>query len=298
MAEALVRNVGDLAKVLEKKFGSRIEIDPFSLLTKTEIRGVLDNKKFLITFIEDFCLLLSVEPNAESIIDYMKPTLKIVMDKQEPILRYALQEADKTEAESSPTIEWDIKDPESRIRDIVNERGFSRKTKIHNIVILNGKKIEDYMETPEERQRVLDNAKIYGIYPGSIKDVSKIEALSEVDLYFLIDALGGHIWNCRHQMSHGLIPPIDLTEEQYALEYLVYMTRKFGVELEEPEYQSHVSNTPSYRAWFQFYDDHFKSMTDEEWNEFKSLKDAGEDVSAYMPKGSWKDLLKKPEKKI
>ena len=43
--------------------------------------------------------------------------------------------------------------------------------------------------------------------------------------------MGAHIWRCRHDMAHGRIPEIDLTEEQYALEYMVYQTTKFGVEL-------------------------------------------------------------------
>ena len=78
-----------------------------------------------------------------------------------------------------------------------------------------------------------NKVRIYGIDPGSIKEVEKINNLDEIDLWLTIDGLGYHIWWCNHAMSHGRIEKVDLTEEQYALEYLVYQTRKFGVELPE-----------------------------------------------------------------
>jgi len=118
----------------------------------------------------------------------------------------------------------------------------------------------------------------------------------EVDLYFAIDAMGGHIWSCRHNMAHGRIPEIDLTEEQYALEYMVYQTTKFGVELEEPAIDKHITSTPSYWAWFRFYDNHFKNvLTDKQWNAFEEARRNGQDTSAFMPSGHWTDLLEKTE---
>ena len=142
----------------------------------------------------------------------------------------------------------------------------------------------------------MTNAKIYGIYPGSIKDVETINNLNEVDLYFAIDAMGGHIWSCRHNMAHGRIPEIDLTEEQYALEYMVYQTTKFGVELPAPEIDKHINSTPSYWAWFRFYDNHFKNfLTNEQWQAFQKARSNGKDTSAFMPSGHWTDLLEKTE---
>ena len=126
----------------------------------------------------------------------------------------------------------------------------------------------------------------------------KINNLSEVDLYFAIDAMGGHIWRCKHDMAHGRIPEIDLTEEQYALEYMVYQTTKFGVELPEPEIDKHITATPSYNAWYKFYSNHFKDvLTDEQWNAFQEAQRNGQDTSAFMPSGHWTDLLEKPVQK-
>ena len=141
-----------------------------------------------------------------------------------------------------------------------------------------------------------NKVRIYGLDPGSIKEVEKINELDEIGLWLAIDGLGYHIWWCNHAMSHGRIEKVDLTEEQYALEYLVYQTRKFGVELPEAEEWKHVVGTLSYYTWYSFYSNHFKkNLTDKDWQQFQILKASGEDVSKYLPEGSWKDLLD-PEK--
>ena len=116
----------------------------------------------------------------------------------------------------------------------------------------------------------------------------------------MIDAIGGHIWRCRHDMAHGRIPEVDLTEETYALEYLVYQTTKFGVELDEPTIDQHITATPSYRAWYEFYNNHFKHvLTDKQWNDYQNAKKSGQDTSEFMPIGNWADLLEKdPQKNI
>ncbi len=79
-----------------------------------------------------------------------------------------------------------------------------------------------------------------------------INNLSEVDLYFNIDAMGEYTWRCCYDMTHERIPKIDLTEDQYALEYMAYQTTKFGVELSEPTINKHITVTPSYNSWYGF----------------------------------------------
>ena len=138
-----------------------------------------------------------------------------------------------------------------------------------------------------------EKERIYGIDPGSITDVEKINTMDEIDLWMYIDAVGYHIWYCNHAMAHDRIPKVDLTEEQYAMEYMVNQTRKFGVELPEPELGKHIVQTESYWNWYMFYSNHFKNkLTNEEWNAFMEAKAKGEDISKYLPQGSWKE----PEK--
>lgn len=50
-----------------------------------------------------------------------------------------------------PTLEWNIIDPEARIKDIVNDRAFSDHSKIFNLKLNNGKDISSYLESEEEK---------------------------------------------------------------------------------------------------------------------------------------------------
>ena len=297
MEKTTVYNSWQLEQLLEKKYGERLVTDSFASLMGG-VEGSLDSKPIKITFKGNEYLLISTSSKTRDVLDELLPVLKEVMGDTQPICSYDLQSSGLEEDDAMPTIEWDVVAPEDRIKEIVNGRAFSDGAKILNLKLYNGKSVSDYLESEQEKEDRIKNARIYGIDPGSISDVEKINNLSEVDLYFAIDAMGAHIWRCKHDMAHGRIPEIDLTEEQYALEYMVYQTTKFGVELPEPEIDKHITATPSYNAWYKFYSNHFKDvLTDEQWNAFQEAQRNGQDTSAFMPSGHWTDLLEKPVQK-
>lgn len=294
MGKTLAKNSCELYTLLEKKYGNRFKADEL-LAMRGRIDGTFDEKEICITFDGKEYLLISTNCNSKEILNELQPFLTAIMGNEKPICSYDLQSEG---LEIRPTIEWDVVNPENRLKEIINGRAFSDKSKILNLKLYNNNDISKYIESKQEKENRIKNAKIYGIYPGSIKEVDKINELDEINLYFMIDALGGHIWRCRHDMLHGRIPEFDLTEEQYALEYMVYQTKKFGVELEKPEIDKHIAATPSYRAWFSFYDNHFKNVLNtEQWNLFQQKQINGEDISEFLPKGNWKDLLEKPKQK-
>lgn len=297
MEKITVSNSWELEESLIKKYGDRFESDFLSSLMGGVI-GSLDSKKFKITFKGNEYLIISTSLKTRDLLDELLPFLIEVMGNEQPICSYDLQSIEDEGKDIMPTIEWDFVSPEERIKEIVNGRAYSDGTKILNLKLYNKKQISDYLESEKEKKDRINNARIYGIDPGSIKDVEKINNLSEIDLYFAIDAMGGHIWKCRHDMEYGRIPKIDLTEEQFALEYMVYQTTKFGVELPAPQIDKHITATPSYSAWYKFYSSHFKNaLTDEQWNAFQKAKRNGQDISAFMPSGHWTDLLEKTVEK-
>lgn len=263
-----------------------------------KIWGTLDSKMISISFMGDKYLLVSTDSNSREVLDELLPLLTEVMGNEQPICCYDLQSKGLEEKDAMPTIEWDIVEPEKRIKEIVNGRAFSDDVKIHNLKLYNSKNVSDYLESEQEKEERIKNARIYGVDPGCIKDVEAIKNLSEIDLYFGIDALGGYIWRCEHEMYHSRMPKTDLTEEKYALEYMIYQTTKFGVEIPEPTIDKHISNTPSYNAWYQFYSNHFKkTLTDEQWQAFKQARNNGQDITTFMPSGHWKDLMEQPVQK-
>lgn len=136
--------------------------------------------------------------------------------------------------------------------------------------------------------------KQFGKYDGGIlEDPSIVNNCTEQRLYSLIDSLGYRIWRLNHDMADGRIKPnIDLMPYQYAIEYCVMHTTRFGVEISEPKEGEHVKATKSYWAWFKWWDNYFKrTLTDEEYEEYERKSEKREDISKFRPTGDWKDNL-------
>ena len=142
--------------------------------------------------------------------------------------------------------------------------------------------------------------KIWGVY-NTFDNQEAIEKINEIDVWKMIDRIGGAIFWARHDAGKPWASNVsekELMEAQYNLEYLVYSTKRFGVEFsKEPSENEHVERSESYNAWFRFWHDHFESMSPEVYNQFVNDKFSGKDISKYMPSGSWKDSLGKTVQK-
>lgn len=142
--------------------------------------------------------------------------------------------------------------------------------------------------------------KIWGVY-NTFDSPEILETLGEIDIWKMIDNLGSFIFWTRHDAGKPWNDDISISkliEAQYNLEYLVYSTRRFGVEFsKESSATEHVERSESYNVWFKFWHDHFESMTPEVYNQFIDDKFSGKDISKYMPSGSWKDLLEQSVQK-
>lgn len=139
-----------------------------------------------------------------------------------------------------------------------------------------------------------------GVY-NTFDNPEILETLEEIDIWKKIDNLGGSIFWAIHDAGKPWAANLskkDLINAQYNLEYLVYSTRRFGVEFsKEPSATEHVERNESYNAWFRFWHNHFETMTPEVYNQFIDDKFSGKDISKYMPSNSWKDLLEQPIQK-
>ena len=144
--------------------------------------------------------------------------------------------------------------------------------------------------------------KVWGLY-NTFDNPESIEKLDEIDIWKKINSLGGAIFWAQHDAGKpwaAVVSMAQLIEAQYNLEYLVYSTRRFGVEFSrEPSATEHVERSESYNTWFRFWHDHFESMSPEVYDQFVDDKCAGKDISKYMPTGSWKDSLEEqPQKRL
>lgn len=146
------------------------------------------------------------------------------------------------------------------------------------------------------KNQVNDEEKIYGIYQGFLKP-EEVDTLDEIDIWKKIDNLGAFIFWGFHDMNKPWgrnISAQELIEAQYALEYLVYHTKKYGVEFSrEPISNEHVERSESYNAWYGFWKQHFDSMNQDDYNAFLEDKFNGKDISKYMPCDTWKNHYQK-----
>ena len=170
MEKMAVYNSRQLEQLLEKKYGERFEGDFLSSL-RGDVSGSFDSKRFYITFEGGEYLLISTSSDGRAILDELLPTLTEIMGGKSPICSYDLQCSETEEKDAEPTLEWDVVAPESRIKEIVNGRAFSDGEKILNLKLYNGKSVSDYLESEQEKEDRIKNARIYGIDPGSILDV-------------------------------------------------------------------------------------------------------------------------------
>lgn len=144
----------------------------------------------------------------------------------------------------------------------------------------------------------MDNQeKKYGYYKGMLSDEGAeiVTTGSEYSLYSTIDSLGYFIWRYNHDLADGRIASSNeintmLEEAQYAIEFAVLNTRRFGVEIPEPEDEKHVENTDSYKKWYEWWDNYIKNvLSNEEYNLLQEKVKNGEEYYMYRPEGSWKE---------
>ena len=276
----------ELEHYLELVFKERFNSD-FTSSLDNHVHGSLDGERIVITFWPHDSIVVSAKEG--STLDKLVPVLTEVMDNIGPMCKYKTVDYGQSEPDLT-FMEWDIKDPDKRLKELINDRGYEDGTTLVDFELLNGKQMTDYLDTEEEKREIMKNARIYGIDKGCLKDPEVVNNLNAADLYLTIETLYGIIMRARRINSLPFVKEkVDLTEELYGLDYLLYQTKKFGVEVSEPKYPRHIIVGESFQKWFQFYKNHFDQFTDEQWEAFNELKTRGGNVTEFMPVGDWRD---------
>ena len=254
------------------------------------VHGTFDGKKLLISLTPHEGIRAASDDL--EVLETITPALSYVMDDNAPICRYNAKN-EPSDKISIINLEWDIKDPEKRIKDIVNGRGVGEELIIENVTPLNGRDASEYIDTEEEKMAFAleeeerrKNAKVYGIYPGII-DPEEVKNMPEYEVYLTINSLMRQ--KVKATILSQLGQEVDTTELDYGFAYLVYQTTRFGVELPEPEVDKGIDLTASFEAWLSFWQEHFSEFSEDQWKSFNALKESGRDISDFLPSGSWKD---------
>ena len=92
----------------------------------------------------------------------------------------------------------------------------------------------------------------------------QFDTYAEINVYFLINEIGGHIWRMTHDHHHGRISDKDFRKIQEGFPRLktaqIYgasQLHRFGV---EPSQEVGGRPTPEYWAWFKWWDNYIKNM--------------------------------------
>lgn len=111
--------------------------------------------------------------------------------------------------------------------------------------------------------------RIYGLYPGYIKNTLDIDKLSASEIFLAIRNYSSFIYNVKNIVQENA-DNVDLSEEEYTFDYLVYYTRHFGVEFPEPEEGKRIVITDSFMDWYKTYYDYYKNILSDE--QYESLE--------------------------
>ena len=158
----------DLEEKIQEKFSDRFR-EKVTMSSFRRVQGTIDGKAFWLSpalkkgYLVAICVSAENEEDKD-VLDILKPVISEIMGDAEPICRYDLSTTfisnKKLDDESNnkswmdekfkketiecmcPTIEWNIIEPESRIRSLSSKCG----TEIENLQLLNGKNISDYVE--------------------------------------------------------------------------------------------------------------------------------------------------------
>ena len=158
---------------------------------------------------------------------------------------------------------------------------------------------EANIETVEEvakpvAEPAVNQVKISGLYPGSLKDiVDHIDTLDETELFLLLKEVRERKRDClpRIVASNNSLEEIEnLREINYAEEYLIYQTKRFGVDVPEPEKDKKISGAnESFISWYAYFVDHFSKLTIAQIDDFNFKRSVKSDISMYKPEMSWRN---------
>ena len=136
-----------------------------------------------------------------------------------------------------------------------------------------------------------NSKKIWGIYNTLNED--ELDKLNEFEVWKKIHSLSNEIkclLNYSKKKENKDICIKALVNEKFNLEYLVYYTKKFGVEFDfEPTYNRHVEQSTSFIRWYNFWYDYAKSI---------NLEDPEIDIEKYSSSKKWKDDIEVKNKEI
>ena len=312
--------------VMNKNFTSKGNLSQrvYSSLMRTELRGSIINivyqdggetvyiivgyKEGIITATcrGESSLILSATKESKPLMNQLIPGLNRVMGRKMPIMEYELQPwymkksfNPAAKNTTQPTIEWETKIPDFRIKHVVNGKAHSPLFSLHNIRLFDGRRLNSYVENKDTEIEKADCAAVYGLDPGVLENTYLHRTMNGLDIYLELMHFERLIADKRQELQEGKITEAifnaQVMQLMLAQQSLAFRTTDLGVEIPEPRVGEQVELTSSYVAFFNFHDDYVKNiMPPEALRDYIRKREAGEDISEYLPEGDWREYLEHP----
>ena len=118
---------------------------------------------------------------------------------------------------------------------------------------------------------------------------AKIEAMSEIEIYFTVDEAGAFSWRMNHDMNNGRIPVKDhasirkdVAQMREIHQRAVAQLPRFGIT--DAFEDDGKTPTATYWAWYKRWSKwHKEDLTDAEWETISRAMRKGEDLSKFDP---------------
>lgn len=279
-------SLNDISNYLESIYEGDIVIDQTELANQ-RLEGAINGKIFRISYSKNLFLMLSTNETTSELIEELIPHLSVVMGNTPPICRYSIfTQSMSLISEAKPTVEWDVIEPKKRLKMLVNGLAYNGSNKCLNLQIFENGEFTTDTKKYEDSNFEKANGKKYGLHIGSIGSFNDEYFKNPIKLFLTIEYLNSKIIeNNEIGSKNGII--IDNTENEHALDFCIYQTKRFGVELPLPTSKKRMEKTESYIKWHDFYVDHFKNFSIEQWDDFKKRLSSNSDISKYMPLDDW-----------
>lgn len=199
MSKSLVSTAAELNGFLEEKFKYDWHlIEEISDATGTII-GELYSEKVFIMFVSGKSLVVATIYNSRGVLNQLLPTLAEVMGNENPICSYCVQNKYTEAIGILPIIEWNILEPEKRIKEIANGRAYA-DAMIVDLELYGDRKVDDYLESEEEKTAKIHDTDSYD-FISSLAEQLQEENINSIFGNFASNLAHNGLLSARHVLS-------------------------------------------------------------------------------------------------
>ncbi|MBR5662524.1 MAG: hypothetical protein IKX00_02590 [Bacilli bacterium] len=136
----------------------------------------------------------------------------------------------------------------------------------------------------------MEQVKKYGEYYVNVNP-QELEQLNELEVWDIIREMELELkYNAMDPMLGHCLSSSKVINYEYDLQYIIYFTRKFGVQFDCEPSEKRIEKSESFNKWYAFYEKLIEDMKESGlYAEYLKDKQLHNSLDKYMPTTSWKE---------